>query len=499
MDSLASSFPEEARRDVSYALRNALKLGVSLLFTWGIALSVRFVLPRWLGPHLFGALSFSDGFSGMAMVFLSLGLDSYARLTLPVRPSHASEFFGGITLFRILIGALLCAAIAVALHLTHRPPEVRSLVWIFAAAHFFVQLNFTLTSFLHSCGRVDGMSVLAVVTKIIWGAGVFLAMFTGAGLWAYPASLLASEATESVVLLWLCRRHLSLDMMRVEWEPTLEALRGSMPFFAFSLVHNVYARVDVSILGVITNDREVGYYGAAQALGSLSLLLAPLLGWVLTPLLARAAARSPHELDIIARRALELVVVASAGLLLVFWVGAAQLIHLVFGDAFAPATSALRVISIGQLVTYVAMILSSVMGVLDRRWALTIITAIGAIINAALNVICIGPLHAWLGDGGGGTACALVTLATESLATGAMIVLLGRRIADPRTFATLLRVTIAFIGSFLLDRLLGGFGLLRLVTDGFVFLLLAVLFGAVRTSELVWLVRASWTRRMEAS
>ena len=43
--------------DALLAFRNAVKLGGSLLLTWGIALGVRLLMPRYLGPDAFGHAS----------------------------------------------------------------------------------------------------------------------------------------------------------------------------------------------------------------------------------------------------------------------------------------------------------------------------------------------------------------------------------------------------------------------------------------------------------
>jgi hypothetical protein len=69
-------------------LRNAVKLGGSLMLTWGIALGVRLLLPRYLGPRRLrrGELRrrlHLDALRG----HLGLGIDTYIRKEVSVRPS----------------------------------------------------------------------------------------------------------------------------------------------------------------------------------------------------------------------------------------------------------------------------------------------------------------------------------------------------------------------------------------------------------------------------
>ncbi len=126
------------KREVGLALRNAAKLGGSLTITWGIGIVVRLYLPRYLGPERFGMLSFADAFTTAAFVFLGLGLDTYVRKEVSVRPDHASEFIGGVVLLRMLLAVLVFAGMEAVLAATHRPDEVRDPVRIYGIAQLFV-------------------------------------------------------------------------------------------------------------------------------------------------------------------------------------------------------------------------------------------------------------------------------------------------------------------------------------------------------------------------
>src|SRR4051812_30146166 len=154
------------------ALRNTVKLGSSLLFTYGIALSIRVVLPRYLGPEAFGGFNWADNFSTAFFVATTLGIDTYIRKEVPVRPEHASDFFGGTLVLRVGMTLLLYGAMGVAMHFSGEPEDVRRLVYVFAGSQLFVACNNTLSAVLHARERVDGLSVVNVVTKVVWGGGL---------------------------------------------------------------------------------------------------------------------------------------------------------------------------------------------------------------------------------------------------------------------------------------------------------------------------------------
>jgi O-antigen/teichoic acid export membrane protein len=241
------------RQEASRALQNGVKLGTSLLFTWGIALAVRFWMPRHLGPDLYGSINFAEAFTTTAFVALSLGIDTYVRKEISVRPGHATDFFATTVLLRLALTVLLFGAMELVLRGTHRSHEMRLLVYAFGAALLFVSLNATLSAILHSAGEVDGISVLSVVTKVVWAAGISGALLSGAALVWVPLSLLVSEAIKASALFVLCRRHVGLKL-RLDLRVTFATLLASSAFMVNDIAVGAYYKLDAAMLGMLSND-----------------------------------------------------------------------------------------------------------------------------------------------------------------------------------------------------------------------------------------------------
>ena len=133
--------------DTRTALRNAAKLAVSLVATWSVGIVVRFWLPRHLGPEQFGLFSFAEGLAATALVGITLGVDTYIQKEIPIRPEIASDFYGGITLARAVLSALLIGVLLL-MPVGDRQPEVRYLLLVFAIGHFAFTVNYTLAALL---------------------------------------------------------------------------------------------------------------------------------------------------------------------------------------------------------------------------------------------------------------------------------------------------------------------------------------------------------------
>ena len=341
--------------DTLAAIANALKLGSSLVATLAIAIAMKFVMPRYLGPTSFGTLSFADGFTGTFFVALNLGADAYVRKEVSVRPAHASDFLGGALVLRAAMSVAIFGIMALVMRATGRSPEVRTLVYLFGAAQFFVSVNATLSALLHASGRVGGMSALAVATKIVWAAGVVAAIAMGTGLWGFAAAYLASESIESLVLFGLASRHLGL-VFRVDAAATKAMIVSSLPYFLNVCATGVYGKLDVTLLGIFGAGQEVGWYVAASSMAALTLIVTPLIEWVLTPVFARGAVRSREDLYGHVRQATEPILAVAIPAALFVGVGADLWIRLLFGHAFAPAAMALRVLSASSVVVYIAIV-----------------------------------------------------------------------------------------------------------------------------------------------
>ncbi len=476
------------------AVTNALKLGASLVATLAIAILVRFLLPRYLGPASFGTLSYADGFASIFFVAISLGAEAYVRKEVSVRPQHASDFLGGTLVLRAAMSVLLALVMAVVMHAGGRPPEVEVLVYLFAAAQFFVSVNATLSALLHARGRVGGMSALAVATKVVWAAGVLATIGSRSGLWGFAAAYLASESIESVALWILARRHLGV-VLRLDARATRTMVVRSLPYFLNGCATGAYAKLDIALLGGLAPGREVGWYVAASSITGLTLLITPLLDWVLTPVLARGAGRSRAALFEHVRDAMEPILAVAIPAALFVGIGADVWLALLFGHAFAPAATALRLLAASSVIIYVAIVFAMTLMMLERAWTLALVSMAALVLNILLNLLFIGRTLTWLGDGGGGAGCALAALGTHVFAVVAMVALVGREALDART----MRILGKSLGACLLvlwaHRAMTGLGARRIAVDMLLYLAVVVMTGALRVGPMWRLVRAALRSR----
>jgi O-antigen/teichoic acid export membrane protein len=489
---------ETTQSDALLALRNAVKLGGSLMFTWGISLGVKVLLPRYLGIDAAGVVDFADAFTSTAFVLVGLGVDTYIRKEVSVRPEHASDFFAGVTALRLAIAVLLFAGMQVVLMVTGRPPSTWLLVHLYGAAAFLMAMNQSLAAVLHAKGAVDGLSVLNIASKVAWGGGTLLAVMLGWPLWGIGLALLISEAVKCAGNVVLARRHLGLRWA-VDGAATKTALIASLPIFVNVGAHTIYNKLDVSILAVTSGDREVAWYVRSSFIAGLAMMVTPIIGWVLLPLFARARARSDAEYTQVMRRSLELVLVIAFPTSLFMALGAEEWMYLLYGPAFAPAAASLRILSSIFVLTYVAILSSNALILTGRAWAQAVISLCGLFVNPLLNWVFIARCQARYGDGGAGIGAAIAQVGTELVVTTVMTAFVGRRAFDRRSLSMIVKTLGASAAVWVLDAWLHPqvHPAVRLAADVAVYLVLIFALRAVQLSETLQFARAAFSKKKQ--
>jgi O-antigen/teichoic acid export membrane protein len=361
-----------------------------------------------------------------------------------------------------------------------------------------VLLNGNLAALLHASRSVGGLALVNVAAKLLWGTGVAVALFAELGLVGLATAFLASEALRGAALGWLARKHLGLRL-RFDFGAVRLVLAACVPFYVIQVAGTVYAKVDVSLLAVLSNDTEVGWYGTASNLAGLAFLLSPLVSWVLLPLLSRAAARSEEELFALARRSIEVILLAVLPLSLFMGLGADLWIPLLFGRAFEPATLSLRLLAPIFVFTYLAMISATCLLLRERAWTVAGIQLAGLALNPTLNLLLVPWVARELGAGGAGAGAAMALLATEASVAIALTATLGGRAFDRTTVRSLGLAVLSCAAVVAADHALRPLGGARLLIDAGLYVGLLLGMGVVKPRDLGVLARFLLERRQHAS
>lgn len=495
----ARSSRKSQAHDIAVAVRNTLKLGSSLLITWGVAMIVRLQVPAHLGPVRQGHFGFAESFAAMFFTTLHLGVDTYVMKEVSIRPKHASDFIGGIFALRALLSVVLLGAMVLTLRLTGRSTEIQLAVVVFGLCQLVTSINGTLATILQAATNVGRLAVANVVAKFVWGAGLLLGLHFKVPLYLLALPILVSELLRTSVLIPATRRATELRYL-IDVAAVWVVIVTALPFFVSNVAIGLGQNLAMSGLEFMRKDeREVGWFAATQNLAALAMLLSPLLFWVVMPMLSRAHARSKDEMMSIMRRAVDGLVVIIAPITIFISVASDVLIKLAFGEKYAPAATGLSILSLVFVVTYINMMLASALVVSGKSWSVTLIS-LGAIVTMGGFMLVFVPLGRALFHVGG--ECAGAAMAVIGSEIGVVVALLSRfgtMPLDKRNIEVCGKTIALGVVIIVSDRLLRGVGYVRLAIDAVIYLVLALGFGVVKIDEIKRAIAILRARRTEGA
>lgn len=491
---LVAGKPGQLSDEARLAVRNASKLGLSLVATWVVAMLVRLYLPRHLGPEAFGLYNFAESFTLTCFAFLTLGVDGYSLREIPARPGHATDYFGGLVVIRSILGGLLVGGVWLLLARTG-PAGSPPLVVTFGAGYLLYSIANSLAAFLQANATVDRLALSNVIAKVLWGGLMASALVAGASLSVLAGVLAVSEGARVLILYRESQRRLDLRF-RIDWRATVRVIWEAVPYFA-TAVALYLNRLEVAVLGFMAGNEEVGWYGAAGNFSMLVCLLLPLMSSVLLPTLRRVHARSEEDLWRVIHRVTEGIFVTCVPLALFVGLGADIWVRVAFGEEFASAAPSLRVLAIQVLLTYMASLTSLALIVIGRRWTVTMSSVLGLVANPLVGVTAILIFSRLLGPGGAGAGAAMGAIGAEAVVLGIQGTVLGARMFGARTRALLFRCALLSAGVVILHLLLAPLGPLRLLVGAVAYLAVGVPLGVLPVREVAGLARELTSSRRE--
>jgi O-antigen/teichoic acid export membrane protein len=492
------SSPEQTSTAVAHetvlAFRNAAILLASLVGTLGVSVAVRIWLPRFLGPDTFGRLHFSEEFSAAAMYFTTLGVETYIKREIATRPRHASDFFGGLVLVRLLVTLAVYLAMAGTLYLMGIPRSDWHLVYAFGLGQVAFVFNTSIASCLQAVGNVRAIAVTNVVSKVLWGFAIVGGLALGGGIIVVPLSFAVTEGLKAPVLFAAARKHLDLRL-KFSVSPVLAVIAFSFPYYINQLAHEVYARIGVGTMSSMAEHAEVGWYGAANQVKTLILLVLPILNAVVLPMSSRVARNSTAAMNEVMNATVRLAFMIAVPMAALIALNARLVMLALFSREYAPAAAILQVLTAVIPLSCYCVISSMHLLQLGRIWTVTVISFVGLAFSATANPILIRLGHNHLQHGGAGMAAAAVAVLTELLVALLMYAALGAARTDKRLAPLLAKLAVLCAALALLHLATAPLGHFRLFLEASVYVALGTLWKVIPLRDIALFVRNAYQRR----
>ncbi|HUQ19398.1 MAG TPA: glycosyltransferase [Gemmatimonadaceae bacterium] len=340
-------------------------------------------IARRLGVSAFGYLGFATAVVAYFGTALSAGISEIGAREVARRPDEARSIAAGGTFIRLL-GALAGVMAVVAISSFAPGPTIAKIV-VALTGFSLVSLALDTSWVYKGLGSTPRVGAALMLSQLIGTALLILLIrapehVARVPLIQFGADLLAAG--------FLAVPLLSTEWLRPRLREGIRLVRQSGLITMTRILRTFIVSIDVVLLGIMTTSAQVGLYSAAYRIVFfvMALTYASHISWL--PIVTRTVidgedVKRPFAGSL--RLSLAVTMPFVIGGLLI----APQLLSAVFGDAYAPAATALKLLLLSLLFVAVHGTTRNLFLAHDGLGIETAIMSVGVLLNVALNLYLI--------------------------------------------------------------------------------------------------------------
>lgn len=390
-------------------IRNQLLLGVVVAIAGTVGARAltsvtQVVLARVLGVANFGTFTALYALLSPLVIVAGLGLDTW--LLRQGGDEHALDSaIGQVLMVRLGSLVVLSVVVSAALLAAGWPPlAVPVLLAAFGLGCEF--LITTAAAALRAQVRNVAATMIQIMVAAVWLGLVWQAWVPVTPLLAATGYRCAAAALGAVVVVWLLRAQLTRRAWQAHslWDLVIH----SRAFFVADLLASVALRADLVLIALLIGEVGAGIYSPALTIINASFLVPYAVWTVVLPLAVRQRSNA-HVLQRLVWLLLGISVLFGTICALVFGIGAAPLIALIFGPQYGAAVPLLQIMAFVPLFKSISFCWALIMVVRDAQSLRARLLAVSTVFNIVANIVVL-PLVGVVG-------AAWVNLTTEALLT----------------------------------------------------------------------------------
>jgi O-antigen/teichoic acid export membrane protein len=382
------------------------------VITWLLAFVLAIFLPRYLGATAIGQLSIANSIWLIMGVLMAFGMDLYLTTSVARTPERMQELLSTSLMLRVIFFFVSCALVGCYLTLLHYDFSTIVITFIIGFSALTFALVSGITAVFTGLEHMQYASIANIAGKSVYTLLTFVLFILGQDIYTIAAAQIASGVVPLVILLFFFRRF-SAFRWHFDFGEARRMLTQSSQYLVTGLMLVIYQQIDKLFISSMVDTRMVGWYGTAMNLFGTLMFIPVVFGSVIYPVLSRSYTSSTGQLQLLARRGMDLMFTLSIPIGLGIVLIARPLIALLYGAEFSPSGSILEMLGVVLIFTYLNTMVGQLLIATDRtaKWNMVMVAAI--LMTVPLDLLLVPWAQRMYGNGGlGGTTSFLLTEST---------------------------------------------------------------------------------------
>lgn len=391
----------------------------------------RILLPEGIGKINF-SLSIVYYFTSLAQ----LGIANYGTreaAKLKNDKEKLSKFCKEILTINLISTVISFSAFMIILFSVPKLVDYRSILLVFSTYIIFAPLS--MDWLYNALEEFKYVTIRQFIFQIIALVYLFIFVRTKEDTVHY-AVFGAISATGSYICNFIHSRRF-ISLRKTEKLEIKKHLKFVFTFFGMSLVTSIYSYLDSTILGFLSDDKQVGFYSSATKISNMCISLITATALVLLPRLSSYINENKkEEFNSLCKKSLNLIVLLAVPMCFGIISLAEQIILVFSGPNYLPAANCLCMISPVIVMISISFLTGTqIIPSISKEKISLISYIVGALSNCILNFILIPNLGAF--------GATLATLIAEIIITIIQFIYLRKLLVSKAFFINLLQALIS--------------------------------------------------------
>lgn len=406
-------------------------------------------LAHALGATNFGINSFAVSYVAYFLIVVNLGYETFVTREIARDATRLRSLVDSMVSMRLLIGTVVAVLLVASLFLLDLPPVGRIVVLIQGIGLFSSAI--ALTCVYQGLQQMRVVASREFLGSLINMIGLLWLVHTPADLVAAACVSAATVVLTNVPILWRYARDFGVPRIHLPQPDDWRMVHTSMAYFWSVLMITITYNIHIVLLGLLRGNTDVGLFSAGWKLFNFAVVIPNLISTLFLPRIANLTAH-PAEY----RRAIQIymqtIIVCAVPVTLFGAVLTPQILMLLFGAAYLPASRTIELLLLNAMVVSLTIGFGTPLVAVGRQKAFLRVVACGAAAGIVFNLILIprfGPEGAAIG-----------TLLDEATVLG-MLIWDRPEVSISQTFDFLSRCLVAVIPAAFVVHLVTRLPLLR--------------------------------------
>jgi len=437
---------------------------------------------RLLGDSAYGKFTFALSFTNLFLILADGGLHQLiVREIARDKKRTATLITNGLSL-KLVLSSVTLGLIYLVARTTGKPDEVLSAVYLMGAAMVLGSFS----EFFSSIFRAHQRMTYEVASTLIFGGLVtatgLTILISGYDYLTLCYVYLAAHLCRLLFCVVATQLRFTKIKLRFHAATATFLIKEGFPFGVLYFFALMYTYVDSTMLSLMIDDQTVGWYNAAYRLVFAMMFIPVAVMKTVFPALSMYYKESHERFAALFKRSFKVLFLVGFSLASVLTALADRIVLLVFGEEYAPAAGALKILVWSAAIIFIGTVQTHATRASNHQSFTAKVVASSAALNVVLNMFLI-PTYSLYG-------AAFATIASEVFTFVFHGVYLSRKMVAPPILRLAPKIVIICSVTMLYISVMSGFSLFLIIPTSLSLLLLMLLVTRYFTREEVDFMRS---------